>query len=211
METRGRPPVHLEHLKERAGNLFSVLLLSGSFSQDWSFSPTTRTLVLKTGESATVIRNIIAQTAVSGAAAAVLSLATAEGGRLSMVAARYIEERYPNPLRAIFVGSGSPWLSALTGPRHSPEEIFASRTRSDGSGLIQPRVGGFAVSSPASGGLQSKSVKSTLRRCVHATTVGDHRRGAFRAITVIGLWPKRRRKGGSAPTGAALLEPRRPQ
>ena len=52
--------------------------------------------MLKTGESATVI---IAQTAVSGAAAAVLSLATAEGGRLSMVAARYIEERYLNPLK----------------------------------------------------------------------------------------------------------------
>ena len=69
METRGRPPVHLDHLKERAGNLFSVLLLSGSFSQDWSFSPTTRTLVLKTGESATVIRNIIAHTGVTGGAA----------------------------------------------------------------------------------------------------------------------------------------------
>ena len=55
------------------------------------------TLVLKTGESATVI---IAQTGVTGAAAAVLSLATAEGGRLAMVAARYIEERYLNPLRA---------------------------------------------------------------------------------------------------------------
>ena len=55
------------------------------------------TLVLKTGESATVI---IAHTAVTGAAAAVLSLATAEGGRLSMVAARYIEEKYLNPLRA---------------------------------------------------------------------------------------------------------------
>ena len=41
-ETRGRPPVHLEHPEERAGNLFSVLLSSGSFSQDWSFSPTTR-------------------------------------------------------------------------------------------------------------------------------------------------------------------------
>ena len=41
-ETRGRPRVHLEHLEERAGNLFSVLLSSGSFSQDWSFSPTTR-------------------------------------------------------------------------------------------------------------------------------------------------------------------------
>ena len=54
------------------------------------------TLVLKTGESATVI---IAQTGVTGAAAAVLSLATAEGGRLTMVAARYIEERYLNPLR----------------------------------------------------------------------------------------------------------------
>ncbi len=58
------------------------------------------TLVLKTGESATIIRNIIAQTAVTGAAAAVLSLATAEGGRLAMVVARYIEERYLNPLRA---------------------------------------------------------------------------------------------------------------
>ena len=44
-------------------------------------------------------RLIIAQTGVSGAAAAVLSLATAEGGRLAMVAARYIEERYLNPLR----------------------------------------------------------------------------------------------------------------
>ena len=54
------------------------------------------TLVLKTGESATVI---IAHTGVTGAAAAVLSLATAEGGRLAMVAARYIEERYLNPLR----------------------------------------------------------------------------------------------------------------
>ena len=53
--------------------------------------------MLKTGESATVI---IAQTAVTGAAAAVLALATAEGGRLAMVAARYIEERYLNPLRA---------------------------------------------------------------------------------------------------------------
>ena len=53
--------------------------------------------MLKTGESATVI---IAHTGVTGAAAAVLSLATAEGGRLSMVAARYIEERYLNPLRA---------------------------------------------------------------------------------------------------------------
>ena len=58
------------------------------------------TLVLKTGESATIIRNIIAHTGVTGAAAAVLSLATAEGGRLAMVAARYIEERYLNPLRA---------------------------------------------------------------------------------------------------------------
>ena len=53
--------------------------------------------MLKTGESATVI---IAHTAVTGAAAAVLSLATAEGGRLSMVAARYIEEKYLNPHRA---------------------------------------------------------------------------------------------------------------
>ena len=52
--------------------------------------------MLKTGESATVI---IAQTAVTGGAAAVLSLATAEGGRLAMVAARYIEERYLNPLK----------------------------------------------------------------------------------------------------------------
>ena len=51
--------------------------------------------MLKTGESATVI---IAHTDVTGAAA-VLSLATAEGGRLAMVAARYIEERYLNPLR----------------------------------------------------------------------------------------------------------------
>ena len=57
------------------------------------------TLVLKTKESATIIRTIIAQTAVTGAAAAVLALATAEGGRLTMVAARYIEERYLNPLR----------------------------------------------------------------------------------------------------------------
>ena len=56
--------------------------------------------MLKTGESATVIRNIIAHTGVTGAAAAVLSLATAEGGRLAMVAARYIQERYLNPLRA---------------------------------------------------------------------------------------------------------------
>ena len=87
----------LEHPKERAGNLFSVLLLSGSFSQDWPFSPTTRTLVLKTEQSATVI---IAHTGVTGGAAAVLSLATAEGGRLAMVAARYIEEKYLNPLRA---------------------------------------------------------------------------------------------------------------
>ena len=54
------------------------------------------TLVLKTEQSATVI---IAHTGVTGAAAAVLSLATAEGGRLAMVAARYIEERYLNPLR----------------------------------------------------------------------------------------------------------------
>ena len=53
--------------------------------------------MLKTGESATII---IAHTGVTGGAAAVLSLATAEGGRLSMVAARYIEERYLNPLRA---------------------------------------------------------------------------------------------------------------
>ena len=52
--------------------------------------------MLKTGESATVI---IAHTGVTGAAA-VLSPATAEGGRLAMVAARYIEERYLNPLRA---------------------------------------------------------------------------------------------------------------
>ena len=44
------------------------------------------TLVLKTGESATVIRNIIAHTGVTGGAAAVLSLATAEGGRLAMSA-----------------------------------------------------------------------------------------------------------------------------
>ena len=51
--------------------------------------------MLKTEESATVI---IAHTGVTGAAA-VLSLATAEGGRLAMVAARYIEERYLNPLR----------------------------------------------------------------------------------------------------------------
>ena len=57
------------------------------------------TLVLKTKESATIIRTIIAQTAVTGAAAAVLALATAEGGRLTMVAARYIEERYLNPLK----------------------------------------------------------------------------------------------------------------
>ncbi len=55
--------------------------------------------MLKTKESATIIRTIIAQTAVTGGAAAVLSLATAEGGRLTMVAARYIEERYLNPLR----------------------------------------------------------------------------------------------------------------
>ena len=55
------------------------------------------TLVLKTEQSATVI---IAHTGVTGGAAAVLSLATAEGGRLAMVAARYIEERYLNPLRA---------------------------------------------------------------------------------------------------------------
>ena len=52
--------------------------------------------MLKTGESATVI---IAHTGVTGGAAAVLSLTTAEGGRLAMVAARYIEERYLNPLR----------------------------------------------------------------------------------------------------------------
>ena len=39
--------------------------------------------MLKTGESATVI---IAHTAVTGGAAAVLSLATAEGGRLAMSA-----------------------------------------------------------------------------------------------------------------------------
>ena len=52
--------------------------------------------MLKTGESATVI---IAHTGVTGGAAAVLSLATAEGGRLAMVAARYIEERYLNPLK----------------------------------------------------------------------------------------------------------------
>ena len=52
--------------------------------------------MLKTGESATIT---IAHTGVTGAAAAVLSLATAEGGRLAMVAARYIEERYLNPLR----------------------------------------------------------------------------------------------------------------
>ena len=55
--------------------------------------------MLKTGESATVIRNIIAHTGVTGGAAAVLALATAEGGRLAMVAARYIEERYLNPLK----------------------------------------------------------------------------------------------------------------
>ena len=54
------------------------------------------TLVLKTEQSATVI---IAHTGVTGGAAAVLSLATAEGGRLAMVAARYIEERYLNPLK----------------------------------------------------------------------------------------------------------------
>ena len=53
------------------------------------------TLVLKTEQSGTVI---IAHTGVTGAAA-VSSLATAEGGRLAMVAARYIEERYLNPLR----------------------------------------------------------------------------------------------------------------
>ena len=52
--------------------------------------------MLKTGESATIT---IAHTGVTGGAAAVLSLATAEGGRLAMVAARYIEERYLNPLR----------------------------------------------------------------------------------------------------------------
>ena len=52
--------------------------------------------MLKTEQSATVI---IAHTGVTGAAAAVLSPATAEGGRLAMVAARYIEERYLNPLR----------------------------------------------------------------------------------------------------------------
>ena len=53
--------------------------------------------MLKTEQSATVI---IAHTGVTGGAAAVLSLATAEGGRLAMVAARYIEEKYLNPLRA---------------------------------------------------------------------------------------------------------------
>ena len=53
--------------------------------------------MLKTEQSATVI---IAHTGVTGGAAAVLSLATAEGGRPAMVAARYIEERYLNPLRA---------------------------------------------------------------------------------------------------------------
>ena len=53
--------------------------------------------MLKTGESATII---IAHTGVTGGAAAVLALATAAGGRLAMVAARYIEERYLNPLRA---------------------------------------------------------------------------------------------------------------
>ena len=42
--------------------------------------------MLKTEQSATIIRNIIAQTGVTGAAAAVLSLATAEGGRLAMSA-----------------------------------------------------------------------------------------------------------------------------
>ena len=52
--------------------------------------------MLKTGESATII---IAHTGVTGGAAAVLPLATAEGGRLAMVAARYIEERYLNPLK----------------------------------------------------------------------------------------------------------------
>ena len=67
------------------------------FSAGLVFLAYHETLVLKTKESAAVI---IAQTAVTGGAAAVLSLATAEGGRLAMVAARYIEERYLNPLRA---------------------------------------------------------------------------------------------------------------
>ena len=74
--------------------LFSAFLFLGLM-----FLAYHETLVLKTKESATIIRNIIAQTAVTGAAAAVLSLATAEGGRLAMVAARYIEERYLNPLK----------------------------------------------------------------------------------------------------------------
>ena len=74
--------------------LFSAFLLLGLV-----FLAYHETLVLETKESATIIRNIIAQTAVTGVAAAVLSLATAEGGRLAMVAARYIEERYLNPLR----------------------------------------------------------------------------------------------------------------
>ena len=96
-------------------SLFSIFLFLGLV-----FLAYHETLVLKTEQSATVIRNIIAQTAVSGAAAAVLSLATAEGGRLSLVAARYIEERYPNPLMATFVGSGFAlverfdWTEALT-------------------------------------------------------------------------------------------------
>ena len=74
--------------------LFSIFLFLGLV-----FLAYHETLVLKTEQSATIIRNIIAQTAVTGGAAAVLSLATAEGGRLTMVAARYIEERYLNPLR----------------------------------------------------------------------------------------------------------------
>ena len=75
-------------------SLFSVFLFLGLV-----FLAYHETLVLKTEQSATAIRNIITQTGVTGGAAAVLSLATAEGGRLAMVAARHIEERYLNPLR----------------------------------------------------------------------------------------------------------------
>ena len=71
---RGRPSVHLEHPKERAGNILQPLqrlsvpgLVSLAYHE---------TLVLKTERSATVIRNIIARTAITGAAAAVLETAS---------------------------------------------------------------------------------------------------------------------------------------
>ena len=74
-------------------SLFSVFLFLGLV-----FLTYHEIFVIGTEENSTVIRNIVAQTGVTGAAAAALSLATIEGGRLAMLA-RYIEETYLNPWR----------------------------------------------------------------------------------------------------------------